>query len=266
MKSYVINLARARERRAHMVKQCSDLGIEIVRIEAVDGRGLSDAEVRAVCPGPGRTHQMSAVEVACFLSHRAAWAAIAAGDDSHGAVLEDDLLISASGAAFLRDGAWISPAADIVKVETIARPVLLVPPHFNAGAGRTAWRSGSLNMGGGGYIVSRACARLLVSETETFRDPVDYVLFDPAYGLSARHRIFQLVPAICVQQVRSSAIFMSNEAAASQMDGARGTVKPRGLAKLFREISRPVAQGGRWVAMTGRALAAGGRYMRVPIA
>lgn len=260
MKVYFINLERAVERRKHMEEQALRLGIDSVRIEAVDGQRLSPSECARVCPSIGRTHQLAPVEVACFLSHRKVWLQIADGSESHGLVLEDDLLLSSDFRDFTMSQDWIPGACGIIKIETIARPILLTPPKFDAGKGRLLWHMASANMGGGGYILSRLIAKYLLENTLTFSDPVDCVLFDPQSFVWQNTGAYQMVPALCVQQIRSKSIFLDANAAASQMDGQRGTIKRRGLAKIWTELTRPFLQLIMAVILKSRAFFTGGRY------
>ncbi|MGL4490922.1 MAG: glycosyltransferase family 25 protein [Rhizobiaceae bacterium] len=265
MKAYYINLDRAVERRKHMEAQAAALVFDLVRVEAVDGRQLSSEDASKYRPGKGRTHVLSEVEVACFLSHRKAWQLIADGEQSHGLVLEDDLFLSSEFGHFANSTQWIPADCDIVKVETIGRPLLLRRPKFNVLLGRSLWRMGSENMGGGGYILSRSAAAALIDQTKTFVDPVDCVLFHPASKVWENFGVYQLDPALCVQQVRSKAVFLDASAAASQMDGARGTEKRKGVMKIFKEISRPFEQAFFWIFMCAKAIAIGGRFGSVKL-
>ncbi len=265
MKSYVINLLRADDRRAFMQSQGDRHGLDMVLLPAVDGLSLPESEYKQRCPEPGRTHRLSPTEAACFLSHRLAWQAIADGSDLYGAVLEDDVLISQDGAGLLRSGDWVPKGCDIIKVETIARPIFLESPSIVIGQQRKLWRIASPNTGGGAYILSRVCASALLSRTEVFCDPLDHFLFDPQLGKTNDLASFQMDPAICVQQVRSAQVFMDHHAGKSQMDGLRGTEKRRGISKAVREIVRPFGVFGRRVYFTCRVFLLGGRYGKIPV-
>jgi glycosyl transferase, family 25 len=263
MKAYYINLDRAIERRAHMEDQAQKAGLDFIRIAAVDGRDLDSAEVRQICPAAGLSHLLSAVEVACFLSHRLAWKAISEGTEPYGVVFEDDIKLSNAAGNYLRDGSWIPSGCQLIKVETIARLLWLAPPAFNLHGNRRLWRMASANMGGGGYIVSKSLAATLLDLTKTFADPVDVVLFHPDSPLWKQYQAFQMDPALCIQQVRTKQVFMDDTAAASQMDGVRGTVKKSFPSKLAREILRPFIQMAEYLWYSARARAGGGCYKKV---
>lgn len=65
---------------------------------------------------------LSRFEKACFLSHRKALETILAGTEPYGCVLEDDVLLNRDFPDFVRDKAWIPPAANLIKIETLKRP------------------------------------------------------------------------------------------------------------------------------------------------
>lgn len=264
MKGYFINLDAATERRAHMESEALRCGLDLVRVGARDGRLLSEAEARAVCPGPGHIYQLSASEIGCFLSHRLAWSRIAASVDSHGAVFEDDVHFAPDAKQWLCVEEWIPADADIIKVETVGRAVLMRGPLKDVGAGRSLWRLTGLHFGGGGYILSRNCAQSLLQATETFRDPVDNVLFDPECGFFGERVALQLNPALCIQQVRTRTQFLPAGASVSTMKGTRGSRMDSGWRKVLREISRTFNKAGRTLMLHTRAIVSGQRYARVP--
>jgi glycosyl transferase, family 25 len=260
MKAYYINLERAIERRRHMEAQAQKVRLDLVRVEAVDGRQLTQHDAIKFCPSKGRTHSLSLVEVACFLSHRKAWENIVNGSDTHAIVLEDDLYLSPDFERFAGSCDWISNGCDVVKIETIMRPLLLGRPCIATRGGRNLWRMESENMGGGGYILSRESARILLENTQTFVDPVDCVLFHPASFAWDILGVYQLVPALCVQQVRSKKQFLEQDAEVSYMDGNRGVAKRRGASKVLKELVRPIQNTAKFLVMYLRACLCGGRF------
>lgn len=101
----VIHLPRAAGRRPQVDRLCSELPLPVKVIDAVDGFDLSVADMRdVVAPGlhrPRYPFALSRTEVACFLSHRAAWQAIVAGGFDAGLVVEDDAAVSPDFATVL---------------------------------------------------------------------------------------------------------------------------------------------------------------------
>lgn len=264
MKSYYINLDTASGRREHMESEARRCGLNMVRVAAVNGRQHSVEDLRAICSGPEGMLQMSAPEIACFLSHKQAWAQIAAGADAYGAVFEDDVLFAADASQWLGAEQWIPESADIIKLETVAKPVLLHGPPTSAGGGRGLWRLAGLHLGAGGYILSRSCAQALLQHTATFRGAADSVLFHPQCGFFTEHVVLQLSPALCVQQVRTRQRFLPAEAEVSMLQKVRGGRMRPGPRKAIREIGRFVMRGARAIRLGTWAKLNGGRYGRVP--
>ena len=192
MKCLVINLDRSRNRLAHVTAEFSRIGVQFERVAAVDMLERPDLSQRA-------TGRMSGVELACLLSHRACWAIIAAGDDSHGAVFEDDVVLSAEAARLLGDAAWIPGDADVVKIETFLSKVSLKRERIPCGNGFSTSRLLSAHIGAAGYILSKQAARDLFDATEDIDVPVDQLLFNPLFQTSSSKVIYQLTPALCVQ-------------------------------------------------------------------
>ena len=91
--------------------------------------------------------------------------------------------------------------------------------------------------------------------------PVDYILFSSEHIILREVSRLHMFPAICVQQVRSKAVFLPENAELSKLDRARAVHKIRGWRKLWRELMRPfnnsisgflykwasLRRGGKWL-------------------
>jgi len=192
MKCLVINLDRSSDRLAHVTAEFSRSGLAFERVAAIDAVDRPDLSRLA-------TKRMSSVEVACLLSHRACWATIAAGADSHAAVFEDDVVLSARAGDLLGDAGWIPADADIVKIETFRQKISLKRKRISCGSNFTVSRLLSAHIGAAGYILSKQAARDLFDATENADTPVDQLIFNPLFPTSSSKVIYQLIPAICMQ-------------------------------------------------------------------
>lgn len=92
----LINLARSRERLASARSQLAAAGLEAERIEAVDGRAMSEAELRRIAPPEANAFFKPLVpgEIGCYLSHVAAAERIVAEGWPVALVLEDDFSLA----------------------------------------------------------------------------------------------------------------------------------------------------------------------------
>jgi glycosyl transferase, family 25 len=104
MHTYVINLARSPERRAHMTAQLEDRGIDWENVVAVDGRDLDMTDRRTIeAPAPSSRNNESLLpgEVGCALSHLDVYRRILADGLEQALVLEDDVTLPADLPAVL---------------------------------------------------------------------------------------------------------------------------------------------------------------------
>lgn len=228
---YLINLDRSPDRLAQMQALLGALGVAFVRVPAIDGRMLTDAQCKAVRGQHKEWLPLPASEIACFLSHRACWQRIADGPAPYGCVFEDDMLLSPRLRDFLADPSWIPADADIVKIEEGYNRVWLDTPLRQMRDGFRLGRLRSSHYRAGGYIVSRDAARRLLAMTERFGLPVDLVMFDFSIGRAAALKIYQLLPALSAQQKGSA------------LDDGTTTIRERSNFRRRGELAR---QGRRY--------------------
>lgn len=252
IKSYLINLDRSDQRLKRFMGIADSLRLTVVRIPAVDGSRFSLAELKTYENTASRFGPLGPGEIGCFLSHRTAWETILQNDDEWAAVFEDDVYLSQDATTLLDDVSWIPPGADIIKLETTRIPVSLGDLEGEVTfteVPRKLYPLLSPHGGAGGYLISRNAARLLLSDPETVRDPLDEYLFNPLSAIVKKMSVLQLSPALCIQHV----IITDNRSDASlnstiqherdkkwQQEWERN--RPKGFAKLWREASRPFKQ------------------------
>lgn len=249
MRCYLINLDRSSDRLEWFLKSTSDLDLDVVRIPAIDGNLLPDTETAAWLRYQSGHYDLVATEVGCFLSHRAVWGAVAGGENAWAFVAEDDIHFAVSASRFFSNPRWLPADADIVKAETFCNRVEVSGwPHSRVD-GHSLRVLRSHHGGSAGYFVSRPAAHKLVELTERVCDLADEVLFDPRLGVADKFRIYQIDPAICVQdfflredqdRVGLGSTLDADRLANPKNDALRR--KLRGFAKLKREASRPAIQ------------------------
>lgn len=226
-RAIVIHLPRATGRRQQVERLRSELPLPVRVLAAVDGRTLSAADLgRVVVPGlhrPRYPFALSAAEVACFMSHRAAWrASIDDGLDA-GLVIEDDAAVAspafhevlAAALAGLRSDEFVRfPHRERQEDGPVVRrdeAATFVEPRLPA-------------LGMVVQLVGREAARRLLDASRAFDRPVDS--FVQMHWLHAA-RILTVRP-IVVREI-------GGELGGSVIHAPRA-----GLAhKLAREIGRP---------------------------
>lgn len=201
MKIFVINLARNPERLERMQRLLDAKGLAFERLDAVDGKTLSEEEIaRWSQRKPDGSLCLSPSEVGCMLSHRHAWEQIAAMETGHAVILEDDIHFSADAATFLKSGDWVPADAEIVKIETVRKwktavsksSIPLEQEHSLA-------KLLGQHFGMAGYILTPRSANRLLNEMGSVHMAIDQILFDPASALFSRMSIYQMMPALCIQ-------------------------------------------------------------------
>ena len=242
---YYINLDRSPERDASFRTECARVGIEPTRVAAVDGRSIDAAEqarLSALKTGPG--------EMACYLSHRKVWEMIRDGEDEWAFVAEDDIHFSDDAGVFFTDTSWLPGAdVDIVKAETARQRVRLSPRLHSTAHGHELRALQSYHGGTAGYFVSRPGAARLLQLTENVCDALDHVMFHEWIGVVDKLSILQLDPALCIQdyliakpasRIGFKSTLDTDRATSSADAGLKQ--RPRGLALIKRELSRPFSR------------------------
>jgi glycosyl transferase family 25 len=241
MKLFVINLDRQPERLRRMESLFEGFGLRFSRVSAVDGQRLSEDEILRWQSSDAGSRPLRAGETACFLSHRECWRRIVEEGLSWAAIFEDDLHLGADAAALLRDGAWVPEEADVVKIETKLQYARVDKAAAGAVNGRALHRLRSKHAGAGGYIVTCKGAEKLLEMSGTFPSPADQFIFNLDLPSAASLAIYQLLPAVCVQDfvVKEPTMIVG---LGSDLHDERTGEKLKGLGKLWREIKRPFLQ------------------------
>lgn len=142
---YLINLDKDKARLEAATAELARAGLPWMRIPAVNGRALPTERIASVYDArANRTrarHPLTAPEIGCYLSHIAAWRAIAASDAPGGFVFEDDFcttgdLATAHAAISADAGDWdmvklfsFRPEAKLLNSREIAPGLSLAEPY-----------------------------------------------------------------------------------------------------------------------------------------
>lgn len=236
MKIYVINLDRHPQRMARMSGLLKSLDFE--RIAAVDGMALEGADT--VCfqeeRKQGVSKYLSRFGKACTFSHRKALEVFLAGTDEYGCVLEDDVLLSRDFPDFIRDESWIPDGANLIKIETFGRPVVLGRTTIGC-LSRSLAPLFSEHLGCAGYILNREAARKIVAKTISPDRIIDHLVFG-SDAVRETVGVYQLVPALCVQVG-----IMGGPVPFPELNSSIHFKKRKPLSlKLKAEIARPFRQ------------------------
>ena len=224
--AFVIHVDRFHDRTAQVEKLIAHLPVPAQVIAGVDGKALTKADIDLVyrrhLHKPSYPFELNVSEIACFLSHRKAWAAIVEQGLDAGFVVEDDVeLDSEFPAAFEAACACLSPGAF---VRFPFRPDREEGEALLAFGDTSVIKPRRVGLGMVAQLVSRDAALRLLQVTARFDRPVDTTV---QMDWMTRVSPLAVVPA-GVQEV------------SSRLGGS--TIKQRKsvMAKLKREILRPI--------------------------
>tara|TARA_R110002126_G_scaffold266675_1_gene409902 strand:- start:24127 stop:24915 length:789 start_codon:yes stop_codon:yes gene_type:complete len=246
MKCYLINLDASTDRLSRFNAANGIAGFEVVRISGVDGRTMSPESQQAYRANTKGPFHLGGGMIGCFLSHRKAWQYVVDGAEPWAFVCEDDAVFTPNCEALFRDADWLTGQMDIVKAETVlqkvevgCKPIAQVGPF-------AVRKLKSHHRGGAGYFINTDSAKRLLELSEEFCDPPDDVLFDPALGIAPHFRIFQIDPAICIQEYKLGGEYDSMTSSPVPLPGERLSF---GFAKVCREFVR-ILRGVRHIVLS----------------
>lgn len=203
VKAFVIHLPRAVARRPQVESLRLSLPLPVEVLDAVDGQLLSADEIGRVAVSglhrPAYPFPLSANEVACFLSHRAAWRRIVDEGLDAGLVVEDDAAVVGPDFADVLAAAVAGIEADeFVRFPHRERHE---PGPVVRAAGPLTVREPRLPaLGMVMQLVGREAARRLLETSSTFDRPVDsFVQMNWLHGarvLSARPIVIREIGAV----------------------------------------------------------------------
>ncbi len=188
IRAFLINLDRSQGRLARVSKRLDALGIDWVRVPAVDGNGLGEPpwqgfDARAYEWNRGKS--ASRGEVGCYLSHMKALKTMLADDVEFGLVLEDDADLGSNLVEVLADLMARREAWDLVKLNGRHWGMPITIESLRCGPNLVAFMQ--RNTGAAAYVVDRLAAERLYDGLLPMNVPYDHA-FDQAWRFGFRLR------------------------------------------------------------------------------
>ena len=178
MKTIVINLARATERRARMEKQIAAQGLDAEFLLATDGRALT-ADDRAMVNHAGRKcitpYPLTDNEVGCWQSHRHAMMRVVELGLPMVAIVEDDAVLAVDyGRVLTAVEQQIDPAHfDVIDLHRKFKKTEIFVACHPLLPGYAVGRVGYTHMGAIGYVVTRQGAERFLASARQFDHAID---------------------------------------------------------------------------------------------
>jgi glycosyl transferase family 25 len=192
MKTYILNLPSALERRNFQALQAERLGLDALFTDAKTPADIPDSFFQAHAFSWERPIKIT--EVACFMSHHQVWQQIAASHEP-ALVLEDDAILARNTPELLKVLSQLEDV-DHVSLETRQRQKLL-GRRFKSMAGMNARLHPLLQdrTGAAAYVLWPSGARLLLGKFEQQGMGLADAFISSTYALKS----WQTVPAFAIQ-------------------------------------------------------------------
>lgn len=175
IEAFIIHLKRATARRRQVDSLAAELTMPVHVMDAVDGLTIPGETVKRVYKrqihAPSYPFALRKSEIACFLSHRAAWQAIIDKGLDFGLVLEDDVRLEPGFSSAFEAAVKAATPADYVRF----------PRWLRGENGAVVTKQGRSSiiiprvpgLGMQAELIGREAAANLLKFTETFDRPVD---------------------------------------------------------------------------------------------
>lgn len=188
----VINLKQSTERLDFQRRQLVNLNLPMERLSAVDCKDISSQDYEFLANGWER--KLSPAEVACFLSHKAAWQYVA-DSNKPWLILEDDALLSQSVPEILYELIDEGEEIDYVTLETRYRRKWLGKKFIGLTKGYTLRRLYQDRSGAAAYFLFPSGAKKLLHKATISTITLADAFLCSSYELHA----WQVYPAAAIQ-------------------------------------------------------------------
>lgn len=239
MENFVISLKSAIDRRAHIEDQFGKKNIPFHFFDAIEPSQI-DAQAEKI-NFKIRQGDLTRNELACLLSHVSLWQKAVDEKMPTIAIFEDDVHLSDDAELFLKDADWLN--FDIVKLEKSYKSVILDLEKTQVFNNKEfiLRRLKKPHLGAAGYILSYKGAVTLLEymKNQDALDHVDQIVFRK-YIHEGKLGIYQLNPTLCIQDYILNPEEQKFKTSLQWRDKEK--VKPKGVEKLLRELSRVFIQ------------------------
>lgn len=245
MKSYIISLATAQQRRQHITQEFNKHNLDFEFFDAI-----TPDQVPLIAQKFNidiQNSELTQGELACLFSHVCLWQKAKDENLKHLVVFEDDVYLGQDIKLFLENSNWIPNECELLKIEHFIDRLHL-GKSIHTFQGRDIKQLQEFNWGTAGYIISNGMIdimmNLLKDQFSIKNIPIDHLMFE--LGIEKHPtKIYQLSPALCVQSDRPqqqgnllSTLEAERQARRAKTPKVRLTV----YQKICKEIARPFVQ------------------------
>lgn len=200
---YVINLDTDSKRWADISERLKEYSINFERISAFDGRDISKEYLNNIFFKRHKvnlTDNIGGSQVGCFLSHFSIWEKVAHGKDNYSFIFEDDIHLSPDIKKFIESDIWLPNDFDIIRLEVSTNRLLLSKDKKTTFFDRNIHQLNSTSWCAGAYVLSKECARKLISfQMDKFISADAYLFCLEISEIAKQLNIYQISPALAIQ-------------------------------------------------------------------
>ncbi len=239
MKNLVISLNHKTERRQHMTTEFQKHNINFDFFDALTP-DIATSYAQALGLDLNRS-PLTPTELACMMSHIAVWKKAINESIPYVTIFEDDIYLGVDAKSLLSDAEWVQPSWNIIKIESFYEKVFLSSKTHNVlSKKRYIAQLKSKNLGAAGYILSLQGAKILLEYVlHSEIQPIDETIFNH-FILNHQEPIFQMVPALCVQEmiIKESLEPLSLPSSLEEERKIRNSLKEKEKKTIFSKINR----------------------------
>ncbi|WP_430737125.1 glycosyltransferase family 25 protein [Psychrobacter sp. VH5] len=242
MKSIVISLKSAIDRRQHIIQEFQNHHIDFEFFDALTPDIA--ASYAKNLPINLKNSSLTGGELACMMSHVSVWQKMIDEQIPYLAIFEDDVYLGEDAELLLNSSDWINPEWHIVKIEAFTKKVFVSSNRYPIeSTNRYITQLKGENLGTAGYILSLHGAQKYLDYLAHHQlRPLDELMFDDFIACGSEP-VYQMMPALCIQEM-----LLNKETPAlpsaliKERKDRMHSEKKTGLYKVKRETSRLMRQ------------------------
>ena len=210
-KNFVISIPTADKRRNHIIQQFGQKKIPFEFFDAFTPSERLNDHLQRYLPNVAGTSKLTMGEKGCLMSHFMLWKKCVDDDLDFITLFEDDILLGENAEQFLAEDEWLKVRFNFQEIFVLRLETFLMPVKIEKQQGILPFQQREIDIlkskhfGTAGYVISHGAAKYLMEVFEKFSSeeikPIDEIIFNQLIDVP-RYRVYQLNPAICVQELQ----------------------------------------------------------------
>lgn len=209
--NFIISIPTADKRRNHIIEQ---FGRQNVPFEFFDAFTPSDKltdHLQYYLPNVAEASQLTMGEKGCLMSHFMLWKKCVDEKLDFITLFEDDILHWQNANKFLAEDEWLKVRFSFQEIFVLRLETFLMPVKIEKQQRILPFQQREIDIlkskhfGTAGYVISNGAAKYLMEVFEKFSSEeiksIDEIIFNQLIDVP-RYRVYQLNPAICVQELQ----------------------------------------------------------------